>query len=61
MITERPQINGKDGSMLLPYEVVLTCTGTHKNLDIADWQENKSQKLKNKVSHDNRRTKRILG
>ena len=41
MITERPQINGKDGSMMYPYEIVLTCTGDHKDkqLDSADYYD----------------------
>ena len=55
-VEERPQVNGKDGGMLFPYEVVLTCTSEHKQLDIADWSDKKIQRETN----DNRRPKRIL-
>jgi len=57
MVEERPQVNGKDGSMLFPYEVVLTCTSEHRQLDIADYNNNLIIKNKN----GNRRPKRKLG
>lgn len=57
MVEERPQVNGKDGSMLFPYEVVLTCTSEHRQLDIADYNDNIIIKNKN----GNRRPKRKLG
>ena len=56
MIEERPQVNGKDGSMLFPYEVVLTCTSEHRQLDIADW----NNKIIQKEVNGNRRPKKIL-
>ena len=56
MVEERPQINGKDGSMLFPYEVVLTCTGEHRQLDIADYNDKITQKEVNGY----RRPKKIL-
>ena len=60
-ITERPQVNGEDGSMLFPHEIVLTCSGEHKNLDIADWQEKEyKEKPKNKVINGIRRFKKFL-
>ena len=52
MIEERPQVNGRDGSMIFPYEVVLTCTSEHKQLDIADWIDKTYMRRKN----DNRKT-----
>ena len=57
MVEERPQVNGKDGSMLFPYEVVLTCTSEHKQLDITDWNNNTIIKRED----GNRRPKRKLG
>ncbi len=56
MIEERPQVNGRDGSMIFPYEVVLTCTSEHKQLDISDWSDKTIQKEVN----GNKRPKRIL-
>ena len=56
MIEDRPQVNGRDGSMLFPYEVVLTCTSEHKQLDISDWSDKTIQKEVN----GNKRPKRIL-
>jgi len=56
MVEERPQVNGKDGGMLFPYEVVLTCTSEHKQLDISDW----SNKTIQKEVNGNKRPKRIL-
>ena len=56
MIEERPQVNGRDGSMIFPYEVVLTCTSEHKQLDISDWSDKTIQKEVN----GNKRPKRSL-
>tara|TARA_R100000655_G_scaffold28309_1_gene57477 strand:+ start:1891 stop:2121 length:231 start_codon:yes stop_codon:yes gene_type:complete len=56
MVEERPQVNGKDGSMLFPYEVVLTCTSEHRQLDIADYNDKITQKEVNGY----RRPKKIL-
>ena len=56
MIEERPQVNGRDGSMIFPYEAVLTCTSEHKQLDISDWSDKTIQKEVN----GNKRPKRIL-
>ena len=56
MIEERPQVNGRDGSMIFPYEVVLTCTSEHKQIDISDLRDKTIQKEVN----GNKRPKRIL-
>jgi len=60
MVEERPQVNGKDGSMLFPYEVVLTCTSEHKQLDISDWHESNFKQIK-EYTNGNRGIKRKLG
>jgi len=60
MVTERPQVNGKDGSMLFPYEVVLTCTSEHKQLDIADWQNDIIPKETRNTTNGIRRVKKFV-